>query len=194
LIRVGARLAAAALALACAHVVHAQAPARASAAQVKAAFVVNFVRYTNWPRDAFADGTTPYRLCALGKDETVAVLERLEGETRVGARAMAVQRLAERGLGSDATAALARHLRDCHVLYVAADARDATGVLALLADADVLTVGDVDGFAAAGGMLELVPEGARIAFRANPAAIAETRLEVSAKVLKLARLVAGGPG
>ena len=42
-------------------------------------------------------------------------------------------------------------------------------------------------------MLELVPEGTRIAFRANPAAIAETRLEVSAKVLKLAQIVDLGP-
>jgi hypothetical protein len=157
---------------------------------VKAAFVVNFVRYTTWPGDAFASGVAPYRLCTLGDDETVAVLERLAAATQVGERPLAVQRLAERGIGSDATAALAGHLRDCHVLYVARDARvDAAGLLALVAEADVLTVGDVEGFAAAGGMLELVPEGPRIAFRANPDAIGGTRLEVSAKVLKLAQLV-----
>lgn len=188
------RLVAFALLLAGAGGAAGQAPARASAAQVKAAFVLNFVRYTTWPADAFATAEAPYRLCALGSDDSVAVLERIAAVAHVGARRLAVSRVSRRGLGSDAAEALAQHLRACHVLYVAADARgEANGMLTLLANADVLTVGDVDGFAAAGGMLELVPDGTRIAFRANRGAIAGTRLEVSAKVLKLARLVADGP-
>jgi len=52
----------------------------------------------------------------------------------------------------------------------------------------VLTVGDATGFAAAGGMLGLVRVQEHLAFEANPEAIHDARLLVSAKVLKLARI------
>lgn len=188
-----ARVLAIACLCACAPAAWAQAPARATPAQVKAAFVVNFVRYTSWPASSFAGSGDAFHVCALGADEAVDVLERIVPGTRVADRPLVLERVGSRGLGSDAAQALGEHLRNCHVLYVAADARsEAGGALALVANADVLTVGDVGGFASAGGMLELVPEGTRIGFRANPAAIAATRLEVSAKVLKLAQIVARG--
>jgi hypothetical protein len=56
----------------------------------------------------------------------------------------------------------------------------------------VLTVSDVPGFAAGGGMLGLVRSGRTLAIEANPDAIRASGISVSAKVLKLARLW-GGP-
>ena len=64
--------------------------------------------------------------------------------------------------------------------------------LAPLAGQPVLTVGDQAGFNAAGGMIELVSVAGRIVFQANPAAIRNAGLVVSAKVLKLARAVEAG--
>ena len=56
-----------------------------------------------------------------------------------------------------------------------------------IAGAGVLTVGDSAGFVQAGGMLALVATGSRVGFVANPPAIREGGLAVSAKVLKLAQ-------
>ena len=53
----------------------------------------------------------------------------------------------------------------------------------------MLTVGDAPGFARDGGMLGLVQQGSRIVFDANPTAIRVSGLQVSSKVLKLARIV-----
>jgi hypothetical protein len=60
-------------------------------------------------------------------------------------------------------------------------------VLSDLARLPVLTVSDTDAFIANGGMLGLVRLDRRIVFEANPGAIRNAGLMVSAKVLKLAR-------
>ncbi len=52
----------------------------------------------------------------------------------------------------------------------------------------MLTVSDVPGFAQSGGMLGLVRRSGSIVFEANPVAIRNSRLMLSAKVLKLARI------
>ena len=54
---------------------------------------------------------------------------------------------------------------------------------------EVLTVGDVPDFAAAGGMIGLRRQGRRMVFDANPEAIRAGGITVSARVLKLARIV-----
>src|SRR5215470_17475538 len=41
-------------------------------AQVKAAFVYNFAKFTEWPAAAFASPQSPIRLCLSGVDETQA--------------------------------------------------------------------------------------------------------------------------
>jgi hypothetical protein len=53
----------------------------------------------------------------------------------------------------------------------------------------VLLVGDGDGFAAAGGMVEFVCNGNRIRFAINPDAADRAELRVSSKLLALATIV-----
>ena len=81
-------------------------------------------------------------------------------------------------------------LRGSHLVFVdrsgGVPARD---VLRVLEGAGVLTVGDSAGFVEAGGMLALVASGSRVGFVANPPAIRQGGLAVSAKVLKLAQAV-----
>ena len=62
-------------------------------------------------------------------------------------------------------------------------------IIALLQGAAVLTVSDAPRFAERGGMLGLVVREGRLAFDANAEAIRQTRLKVSSKVLRLARIV-----
>jgi hypothetical protein len=55
----------------------------------------------------------------------------------------------------------------------------------------VLTVSDMPEFTRAGGMIGLVRISGHVAFEANPMAIRNAGLMLSAKVLKLARLTRG---
>ena len=69
------------------------------------------------------------------------------------------------------------------------DSRVNADQVATLAGHAVLTVGTEPGFTMLGGMIGLREEGRRIAFDANPSAIRQSRVVVSARVLQLARVL-----
>jgi hypothetical protein len=159
-------------------------------AQVEAAMLVNFLRYTDWPPERAAPTDAPYVITVLGDEAMAATLARL---TRlappVRGRRIEVQRL-EFPAGADATvrAAISERLRRSHVVFVHDTTEPLEAILGDLSGQPVLTVSDRPEFAERGGMLGLRREGGRIGFEANPGAIRNARLVVSAKVLKLARI------
>ncbi|HET9482577.1 MAG TPA: YfiR family protein [Xanthomonadales bacterium] len=152
-------------------------------AQVEAAYLLNFIRYTEWPAAAMPPPEAPIVVVVYRASRTADALEAIaaSGE-RIAGREIEV-----RATGSEER--LARELRGAHVLYVGADA-DASAALAHAGDM-VLTVGSAEGFSEVGGMLCLVPQGNRVVFDANVGAIRASGLSVSAKVLALARRVEG---
>jgi hypothetical protein len=62
-------------------------------------------------------------------------------------------------------------------------------ILAAFRDTKTLTVGDVDGFAAAGGMIGFVFEQNRVRFEINPGAAEQAGIRINAKLLNLARII-----
>lgn len=180
--RIGSRLAAMALAGALALAIAPTLRARSEdRARIEAAYVVNFVRYTEWPDAAQRPPQTPIVVVVHRASKTAAALEAIAArEVRVGDRPLVVRR-------SGNAQSLGARLAGAHVLYVGADAPAA---LALVGDA-VLTIGRGAAFAEQGGMIALVPLGERVVFDANVAAIRAAGLELSAKVLALARRVEG---
>ena len=161
-------------------------------AALKAAFVLNFARYAEWPQTSFASAEDPIDFLVIGDEGVAEALEALaERAAPVSGRPVRVRSVvAER---AEEPARLLAELREVEVLFVGRDVSPTalSRLLRELAGAPLLTVGDVDGFAAAGGMLGLVPEQNRYVFDANPRAIAAAGVEVSARVLKLARSLQG---
>jgi len=164
------------------------------AMQVEAAFLVNFVRYADWPRHRFDGPADPYVIAVIGSEtaaDTIAAVARAAGP--IQGRHVEVRRVELAGAGSARRAALER-LRSAHVAFLQATAGTTPReLLRALGDAPVLTVSDARGFAAEGGMLGLVRSGQRMAFEANPGAIQAGGVSLSAKVLKLARIREGAP-
>ena len=164
--------------------------------QVKAAYLINFLRYTDWPAASFPSKDSPFRVLVAGRPELLEQVRRLAAAAgSIGGREVVVERMAlptPGGIvGSELRAQIATQVRRCHLLFIQREEADlAADLLALVRDYPVLTVGDVDRFAEEGGMLALLPRGANIVLAANPGAIRRSDLVVSAKVLKLARLVA----
>lgn len=154
--------------------------------QVEAAFLVNFVRYTDWPPGRLGPAGAPYIVSVIGSEDDASDIAAVAAAAGpIGGRRIEVRRVAPASLRADASGVL----QASHVVFVREDSgvRCAT-VRRLLGGAPVLTVGDATGFAAAGGMLGLVRVQEHLAFEANPEAIHDARLLVSAKVLKLARI------
>ena len=184
----------AALALVAALAASAQTVDAERANQVKAAYLVNFLRYTEWPASTFPERDSPFVIMVAGSDALAAAVEALaRAAGRVEGRRVEVHRvqLPPAGVaGSALRAELAERLRHSHLLYIESSQADrADDLLALVRDFPVLTVGDADRFASGGGMLELLQRGPNIVLAANPVAIRRSDLSVSAKVLKLAELV-----
>jgi hypothetical protein len=169
-----------ALSLASAAVRPAQTQQPMSEAALKAAFLVNFARFTDWPPGdppAAADLT----FCVYDPAVHDALAAIAAGQT-VGARRLAVVRIA-------VTEAVPRV---CSLAYFGGlSGREAQQVAQALRGTAVLSVGDSADFTRAGGIIHFFLEGGRMRFAVNIDAAERARLRLSSKLLSLARIVRG---
>jgi hypothetical protein len=155
----------------------AQAQAQAQAADeyaAKAAFIYNIALFASLPN---ANGMV--RLCVLGRDPFGGALAALDGK----ALGNALLSIGHPRSGGEA-------LLQCHILFIGASEADDLAPLAENARAaGVLTIADVPGAARKGVMLELCVDERRIAFEFNGTAARGAGINLSSKVLRLARAV-----
>jgi hypothetical protein len=148
-----------------------------SESALKAAFLLNFAKFTEWPPDA-RPMTAPIILCSA--DETVTP----SLETTVNGQ------MIEKHPVSANRVTLDGPFRECAVLYVGkVDERRTAQLAQALKGASVLTVGDDQVFATSGGIIGLFVEAGRMRFAINIGAAEQARLRLSAKLLTLARIV-----
>ena len=168
---------------------------------VEAAYLVNFLRYTQWPERSFQSQDSPLVVTVIGTDSVAARVRAVAAAAgRVGGRRIEVRSLPfSRGsldapLRSERDREILLQMRASHLVYFhGASAELHPKVLADLWGQPVLTVSNSPGFTSAGGMIGLFRSGRNIVFDANPVAIRNSGLQVSAKVLKLARATARTP-
>jgi hypothetical protein len=150
--------------------------------EVKAAFLFNFTRFVEWPDGSFNDPHAPIVIGIIGDDPFGDSLLRIISGQKVQGRAIVIAKYRR---GDD--------LRRCHVLFISASERQhSVQILASLRDAGVLTVSDIDGFAAAGGIMQFVMQESHVRFLVNLDAATQSKLRVSAKLLALAQVVNHG--
>jgi len=151
-------------------------------AAVKAAFLYNFAKFTEWP----ADSRTPDGPLILSTNDTAVAdsLSPLVKGHEVKGRPLAVRRISAESV----------QLRGCHILYLwNLDAHQSRRLVEGLGGAPVLTVSDFNRFAALGGVVQFVNENERLRFAINLAAIRRQGLRLSSKLLALASIVEDEP-
>jgi hypothetical protein len=147
---------------------------------LKAAFLVNFLKFVEWPPESQADRTF-LRVCVFDDVAVAGELTTIIGGQKIGGVTVQV-------LKTDTTTALSR----CQMLYVGAATLDnARSVIEAVRDQAVLTVSDTTGFAGAAGIIELYADNGKMRFAVNLAAAKRARLQLSSKLLTLARIVDG---
>ena len=153
----------------------------AAEADVKAAFLFNFARFVTWPADDLHGGS-PLLVCVAGDPAVAQALETLVKDRVIDGHAVNVRRLGTELLDGS-----------CHVLYMGGlDAVRSLHLAQTLSGGAVLTVSDADHFAERGGVAQLIQENGRMTFALNTDSAQEKRLQVSSKLLGLARLVKTG--
>lgn len=168
----------------------AAAAERADEASVHAAYVINFLRYTRWPGPE--SPSHPRVIAVVGPAEDAAALEALARRAGpIEGRAILVLPVPVNAAApsrAEAAEAMRLELAEVHVVYVSRSHRAWNrAVIAATAGRPVLTVGVESGFVGDGGMFELFRDEGRVLFRANEPAIRTAAIEVSARVMVLAR-------
>ncbi|MGV3774651.1 MAG: YfiR family protein [Verrucomicrobiales bacterium] len=159
---------------------HAQGAPKAAEYEIKAAFILNFAKFTEWPSNKFESTNAPIIIGILGEDPFDGSLERvLKGKT-ISGRAIHLERYR--------TPAEARK---AHVLFMGDTDRKRVGQqLTGLTGANVLTVSEMDGFAETGGMIGFTEIADRVRFEINPKAADKEQVKISSKLLSLATKIA----
>ncbi len=153
--------------------------------QIKAAFIYKFSTYIRWPEAQSSDPGTPFVIGVFGKDPFGPALAEVVKGKSVQGRAVVVRNVARLEEASS-----------CNVLFVSSSEREhLQQIIAVLHQAPVLTVGDMDQFAELGGMINLITiEENQIRFDINKGQIDRAGLKAPAQLLRLARIVESRPG
>jgi len=148
-----------------------------AAPALKAAFLYNFAKFTEWPADALGAGS-PLGVCTI--DATVFdELVKITAGRSIGNHQIAARRVA----ADDAS------LRTCHVLYVPElEAKITAQLIDALKGAPVLTVGEGEAFVKLGGVAGLFVENGQMRFAIGVESARRARLELSSKLLSLAKI------
>jgi hypothetical protein len=146
--------------------------------QVKAAFLLNFTKFVEWPQAAFGDQRSPIAICVLGEDPIGGALDQLvEGEV-VDGRRVVVRRLKEPPAS-----------KQCQVLFVSPAIKDVSQMLSALGSGILTVSEDSDRFLRDGGVISFVIENRHVRFDINQSAAESEGLKLSSRLLRVARSV-----
>jgi hypothetical protein len=146
---------------------------------VKAAFLYNFARFVEWPPEL---PPGPFVVAVLGTDPFGSALDSTFANKSIQGRQLDIRRVTRPEDAGDA-----------QVVFIATtEARQLREILKALGSASVLTVGESEGFALAGGIVGFRMSGNRVRFDINLGQASRARLRISSELLKLARVVGAG--
>ena len=145
--------------------------------KVKAAFLLNFTKFIEWPAPAFPDARSPFTICILGKNPFGGALEAVIQGERVQGRRLVVQRIEQ-----------PPEPHACQILFLADPVSDLPKFLSSTG-LGTLTVGDGPSFTHDGGMIGFVLDNDKIRFDINQSAAERAMLKLSSRLLKVARTV-----
>ena len=149
--------------------------------QHKALYLFNFAKYTEWPKQAFADDNAPFVLGILGTDPFHTDIDIIKGKTIKG-RKLVVRYFH-----------FVQEVTNCHLLFIcSSETNNLSQIVQAVEHLSILTISEADGFIEHSGMINLVAEqktaGSQVvAFEINQAAAEKANLRLDTQLLKLAR-------
>lgn len=150
--------------------------------QVKAAFIYNFLQFIEYPLKPFKGPHSQLNLTILGENPFGAAFENYQGETIQG------KKLSIRHAQS------LHDFKDGHILFICPSEKSRVPqIVKQVADLGILTIGDTEGFARQGVMINFYMEGNRVRFEINVDVARRAGFKISSHLLKLAKIVQESP-
>lgn len=145
-------------------------------AEVKAAYVFNFVKFVEWPPETFPQATDRIVIAVAGSSAVGRALEALDGREAQG-RVVSVRHVSHPD-----------EVRGAHVLFVSQSHPDIPAAVKWAERMPILTVTESDAVRP-GSIINLVRVGSRIGFDVDLDAAGVARLRVSSRLLSVARAI-----
>lgn len=148
--------------------------------RIKAAYLFNFGRYTQWPKNYWRDKKTPFVIGILGTNPFGSSLNQIATKKELQGRKILVRYFKN-----------ISEYQPCQILYISASVstQQQKAIIAKLANTKVLLVGEQYTFLQEGGMVYFFLEANKVRFGVNLNPIGRDNLKISSKVLKLAAIV-----
>jgi hypothetical protein len=155
---------------------------------VKAAFAFNFVRFVQWPDTSFADAADPCEVCFMGDERVAKQFNKVAKQfnavngKKKGARTISVRRLSSE-----------KDYQACEIVFISRDIDRSilSEIISKAKGKPVLTISEINGFAALGGGINFFSKDNRLQFEINPGVVKTQGLKLSSRLLKLAVIVGG---
>lgn len=126
---------------------------------------------------------TSFEICSLGQDSTASSLEAVARNARVNNLPVRVIHLPDISVA-----------KSCAIVFIGSgESARVREDLAILGNADVLTVSDAPDFLEHGGMIQFVEVSGRVRMAVNLDAVNRTHLVLSSELLRVASSVSGKP-
>jgi len=149
----------------------------------KLAFLYNFAKFIEWPPGSFHSPSAPLVICIAGRDP---FSPGTENELRT--RTVSGHPIEIRPLRATDPVGV------CGMVFIPVTERDqADNILQRSRGSSTLTVGEIPGFAARGGIINLTVEGNRLHFEINQLAAERAGLKISSRLFSLAKIVTDDP-
>jgi hypothetical protein len=145
--------------------------------QVKAGYLFNFLRFTEWPADTLPPGA-PYRIGVIEDAATARIIADSLQDKKVNDRAIEVVSLAA-----------GQPTKGCHLVFVP---RSTAFALTEIPPPPILTVGETEHYASTQGIIGFIFRGYNIRFQVNLTAAQQAGLKLSGRLASLAEVVHPG--
>ena len=144
--------------------------------EVKAAFLVNFTHFVEWPG---TDSAGPFNVCVVGPDPFGTVLDKVVGDRTVNGRPIAIKRVAPSTPDGSCQIAFLNDLDRGTILRL----------LPVLEKSHTLTVGDSRDFAQRYGVIGFTVENQRVSLAVHPGHAARCGLKINSQLMRVATIV-----
>lgn len=151
---------------------------------MKSVFFEGFSRFVTWPKDSsITDKTKPFIIGVIGDNPFGKILRNVYVEHKrklkdksVEIRYIPVSRLAD--------------IPSCHILFISSSCKNILSeILAVTRNKPILTIGDTEGYAEEGVLINFFIAEKKIRFEINESVFHEASLKVDSSLLRSAKIV-----
>ena len=147
--------------------------------QVKSAFLYNFAKFIDWPDSAFKNDEAPIRIGILGDNPFGDLLKKTVAGKKIRGRDVII-----------ASVSKVEAITGFNILFISSsENKRLPSIFSYLDGTSVLTIGEIDGFANKGGIINFFKYENKIRFEINNENARKANLIISSKLLKLARII-----